>query len=116
MRDAEFEWEIICKYGWTILEKICGKICSGNITILQLRSINAKRAEMSKVCAAAALPLLSKSRKDKHIRTAPSGIPSFGIIQDCLDMRLKEFDYFVNYRDQLFNFLQLTAELQLTGT
>ena len=70
---------------------------------------------MSKACAAATHSLMKKSWKVKHSTTAPSGIPSFGIIQDNLDKRLKEFDYFIHYRDQLFNFLQLTAELQLTG-
>ena len=115
LRDAEFDWQIICMYGWTKLEEICVKICSGDITIVELRSIEAKRNEMSKVCAAATHPLPKKLRKDKHITTALSGMPSCDKIQDNLDKRLKELDYFINYRDQLLNFLRLTAELQLTG-
>ena len=115
LRDPEFDWQIICKYGWTILEEICVKICSGDITIVELRSIKAKRNQMSKVCVAATHPLPKKVRKDKHGTTALSGMPSWDKIQDNLDKRLKELHYFINYRDQLFNFLQLTAELQLTG-
>ena len=70
---------------------------------------------MSKACAAATHTFIKKSWKDKHSATASSEILSFSIVQDNLDKRLKEFDYFIHYRDQLFNFLQLTAELQLPG-
>lgn len=115
LRESEFDWQIICKYGWIKLDEICDKVCSGSITIVELRSINARRAEMSKACVAATHPSIKKSWKNRHSKTAPSGIPSFSIVQDNVDKRLKEFEYFIHYRDQLFNFLKLTEELQLTG-
>ena len=119
LTDAEYDWQIICNYGWTKLEETCCRIESGEITIVELESINAKKEEMGKLCITAASLVMKKGKKDgraKHTATASFGIPSYDSIGTCLGTRLKEFDYFCNYREQLSNFLQLTAELRLTGT
>lgn len=115
---AQFgDWQTICVCAVSKLEEICKRICSGDIFVYELQTISDKKTLMSKLCAAAC-PMEHKDGnedQDKPSSAISFAIPSYGVLTACLDLRLKEFNYFTTYNAQLSHFLQLTSSLVLTG-
>ena len=97
------EWSVICACAMSQFESMCTKICNGDVTIDELNNIQARQDQMSKLCQAATSS------------ESPSCLPSFSEIKKELEDRLKEFEFFTNYKDQILQFVTQMGKLPLEG-
>ena len=85
-------------------ESMCTKICNGDVTMDELNSIQARQDQMSKLCQAATSS------------ESPSCLPSFSELKKELANRLKEFEFFTVYKDQILQFVIQLCKLPVEGT
>ena len=69
-----------------------------------LSLLNKKRAQMSKLCSAATVDVQEQS-----------GMPSADTVIANLELRLKEYEQFEQYRNQLTNLLSFLGSVRLQG-
>ena len=98
------EWQVVCICAISILEDACSKICNGDICMQDLSLLNKKRAQMSKLCSAATVDVQEQS-----------GMPSADTVIANLELRLKEYEQFERYRNQLTNLLSFLGSVRLQG-
>ena len=72
----------------------------------EMKYIQAREAEMSKLCRVA-------TTSDK--KEVPSSIPSFSKLKKELANRLKEFQFFTDYKNQILQFVTQMCTLPLKG-
>ena len=72
----------------------------------EMKYIQARQAEMSKLCHVA-------TTSDK--KEVPSSIPSFSKLKKELANRLKEFQFFTDYKNQILQFVTQMCTLPLKG-
>ena len=73
----------------------------------ELECIQARKTEMLKLCHVV-------TGSDK--KEAPSSIPSFSKLKQELANRLKEFEFFRDYKNQILQFKTQMCTLPLEGT
>ena len=76
------EWRLIITCAVSKLESVCANIHNGNITITELRSIEAKQTQMNKLCEVTSKSVLAE-------------------LQKSMEKRLKEFKHFETYKMKL---------------
>ena len=87
-----------------ILENICDRICSGNVCIEELRHLKSKKAQMSKLCSEATVD--GKAQFD---------LPSGSTVAAELEQRLKEYEQFEEYRQNLSYLMSQLNSVRLQG-
>ena len=107
------DWQLICMCALSKLADVCQRIISGEILVQELRTISLKESQMSKLCIAAAEPTKQKGNEKKSSQA--EDFPPYDTVKMHLDMRLKELNYFMTYRDQLRKFLHICASVALSG-
>ena len=99
------DWQVICVCAISILEDFVKKIFTGNTSVKELREVEKRRSQLQKVCAAAV------SGRKKAVN-----MPSVKDIDDCVNQRLKEFEKFCLYREELSNVLYFLSCVKLQGS
>ena len=102
--ESRVEWQLICICAISILEDACTKICNGDICMQDLSLLNRKKAQMSKLCSAATVDVQDQS-----------GMPSADTVIANLELRLKEYEQFEEYRNQLNNLLSYLTSVRIQG-
>ena len=97
-------WQLICTCALSILEDMCTRICSGDISIRDLHKLHSRKGQMMKLCSAT---LVDGKRQ--------SEMPSAGKVISNLEQRLREYDYFQVYLQQLNQLLSLLNSVRLQG-
>ena len=72
----------------------------------EIECVQARQAEMLKLCHVAT----GSAKKD-----VPSSIPSFAELKQELPNRLKEFEFFRDYKNQILQFITQMHTLPLEG-
>ena len=99
------EGQVIYTCAISILRDVCKRLRTGDISIMRLREITDKRNQMEKLCVAAA----SGSGE------GDDDMPSAKVLNDCIKQRLKEYQYFENYCQQLNNLILQLHPVTLQG-
>ena len=107
------DWQLICMCALSKLADVCQRVISGEILVQELRTISLKESQMSKLCIAAAEPTKQKDNGKKSSQA--EDFPPYDTVKTHLDVRLKELNYFMTYRDQLRKFLHVCASVALSG-
>lgn len=82
------DWRFIVTMAVSKINSVCASIREGDITVDELESIQAKRTQMNKLCEAAASQNINVKELHK-----------------CMELRLKEFAFFSDYKKRLGHFL-----------
>lgn len=94
--------QIICICAVTMLKEVCLKIRNGNISMEELRAIQKREGQMKKLC------------DDTSVYEEHQSLTSGNLVR-LLRMRLNEYEYFKQYREQLNHILSHLTSLQLQG-
>ena len=95
---------MICTCALSILQDVCARICSGDISIRDLHELNSKKSEMMKLCSAAAVD----GKQQSEMLSADNVICN-------LEQRLREYGYFQVYLQQLKQLLSFLNSVRLQG-
>ena len=87
----------------SILQDVCERTCSGEISVSELEEIQTRKGQMDKLCSAAATD-------DGH-----KDMPSISVLNANVNQRLKEFQYFQVYHQQLGNLISYLSSIQVQG-
>lgn len=81
------------------------RICNGDVCIEEMRELDSKKVQMKKLCSSATV-----DGKEQF------GLPSTDNVDKNLEMRLKEYEQFAEYHQQLTNLMSFLKSLKLQGT
>lgn len=87
--------QIICTCAVSKLDEVCQQIKSGKISVKELKKIKEQESQMEKLCDARAAGNSSKEGKSLTLFE----------LEKLVAKRLKEYDYFKKYREQLNHIL-----------
>ena len=90
------ELQLICICALSILQDVCARICSGDISIRDLQKVHSKKAQMIKLCSAAA-------------------VDADNVVSN-LEQRLRDHDHFMVYLRQLNHLFSFFSSARLQGT
>ena len=97
------DWQVICMCAISILEDIVRKILTGDTSMMELREVEKRRTQLQKVCVAV-------SGHEEAVN-----MPSIKDLDACVIQRLKEFEKFCSYREELSNVLLFLSCVKLQG-
>ena len=97
------DWQVICMCAISILEDIVQKILTGNTSMMELRKVEKRRNQLQKVCAAVSGHEVSVN------------MPSVEDLDACVNQRLKEFEKFCLFCEELSNILHYISCVKLQG-
>ena len=98
------DWQVICMCAISILADIVQKILTGGTSMIELGEVEKRRIQLQKVCAAVY----------GHEETV--NMPSVKDLDACVNQRLKEFEKFCLYREELSNVLLFLSRVKLQGS
>ena len=114
LKEAQSEdWQLICMCALSKLADVCHRVISGDVFVHEVKTIFHKESQMNKLCDAAAGP--SKQKGSGKKGSLAEYVPPYDGVKMHLDIRKKEFDYFMKYQDQLKKFLRLCEPVALSG-
>ena len=87
------DWQCICVCALSTLENTCKRIINGDISMSELQIIQVRKKQMDKLCDAAA---------GKH-----STLPSAQDLTARIAQRLKEYQHFQTYCEELRNIISV---------
>ena len=98
------EWQVICMCALSILQDVCKRICNGDISMRELEDIKRRRVQMYKLCDAVATD------------DETGAVLSSEFLSANIDQRLKEYQHFQEYHQQLHNLMSQLSSVPVQGT
>ena len=98
------EGHVICAYALSILQVVCKRVRTGDISMKELQDIKDKRNQMDKLCVA----FFSGKGGDD--------LQSIEVLGNCINQRLREYEYFQEYCLQLKHLILHLSSVPLQGT
>ena len=96
------EVQVICMCALSILQDICGRICTGDISVRELQEIQKRANQMNKLCVAAAI---NDWKMEMDI----------AYLNACVEQRLKEYEHFKVYHQQLHHLMLHLSSVPVQG-
>lgn len=87
------EWQLICVCAISILENVCERIRTGDISVGELKQIKATKKQMDKLCDAA-----TQGRRN-------TSMPSAKDLNTSISQRLTQYEHFQTYCEQMNNII-----------
>ena len=106
---AHKNWQLICMCALSQFQALCNKICSGTITVGELKLIYTRQAQMKKLCKVAITN--DKVKNDSHDEISSD----FDIFSQHLELQLNEFRCFTSYKDQMIHLITHLHSIEVIG-
>ena len=97
------EVQFICVCALSILQTVCRRICNGDISVRELEEIQKRAPQLNKLCIAAGFNV-GKMETD------------IAFINASVEQRLKEYEHFKVYHQQLHHLMSHLSSVPVQGT
>ena len=83
------EWEIICTSALSLLESVCGRMKSGNVSMEEIEMLKSRNEQLNSLCSA----------------SLSAEILSISEMRSLIERRENEYVYFLNFQTKLSYFI-----------